>query len=135
MEHLKGSKARTIVVGGLALIATAFIGAPEAAARPRDHAPAWGYRYNRADFDGDGIPNHRDRDDDNDGICDSRDSNDRSYRRYRTNRYGSVPTGYRYYGTRRDRDGDGIRNRNDRDIDGDGIRNGRDRSPYNANRS
>lgn len=33
-----------------------------------------------------------------------------------------------------DRDGDGIRNRNDRDRDGDGVRNRNDRRPNNPNR-
>ena len=36
---------------------------------------------------------------------------------------------------RNDRDGDGIRNKNDRDRDGDGVRNRNDRAPNNPNRS
>lgn len=35
----------------------------------------------------------------------------------------------------RDRDGDGVRNRNDRDRDGDGVRNRNDRQPNNPNRN
>jgi hypothetical protein len=37
--------------------------------------------------------------------------------------------------TRGDRDGDGIRNRNDRDRDGDGVRNRNDAAPNNPNRN
>ena len=57
---------------------------------------------------------------DNDGIRDSRDPNDRS--RYRSSR------------SRNDLDRDGIRNSRDRDIDGDGVRNSRDRNDYNRRR-
>lgn len=35
--------------------------------------------------------------------------------------------------SRNDRDGDGVRNRNDRDRDGDGVRNRNDRRPNNPN--
>jgi hypothetical protein len=38
-------------------------------------------------------------------------------------------------GRNRDRDGDGIRNRNDRDRDGDGVRNRNDAAPNNPNRN
>ena len=41
--------------------------------------------------------------------------------------------GHRPYG-QRDRDRDGVPNRNDRDRDGDGVPNRRDREPNNPNR-
>ncbi len=41
--------------------------------------------------------------------------------------------GQHYY-QRRDRDGDGVPNRQDRDRDGDGVRNSQDRAPDNPRR-
>jgi len=127
-----------LFVGGTLLASMAFATPAQAQIfGDRYRSGSW---YTRGDFDRDGIPNHRDRDDDNDGIRDSRDPNDRSTRGRGYYRNGRFYSSGRYYnsvprrGAYGDRDRDGIRNRWDRDRDGDGRRNRNDDHPRNPRR-
>jgi hypothetical protein len=73
------------------------------------------YRRDRyRDEDRDGIPDSRDKDRDGDGI---------------RNKYDSRPDDARHTRADRDRDHDGMPDRYDKDVDGDGIRNKRDARP------
>ncbi len=164
MFTLDKTARKRIATGVAAVLGTALMAfeAMPAQAAPPKHAPAWGYRrkqqqntnhrrITRADIDGDGIPNGRDRDMDGDGIPNTRDRDrdgdgipntrdrDDSGRWARDSRgnwflrnvgktrvgYGSVPTGYY-----RDRNGKLVKRAGTHrvgDKDGDGVRNSRDR--------
>ena len=107
------SATRSILLGGAVLAGSSFLGAPAAqAATVRTVSCAPTVSYHASDYDRDDyrVYGHNSR-----------------YDRY--SRYGQF--GRFRFGTRRDVDGDGIRNRFDRDIDGDGIRNSRDHHPRN----
>jgi hypothetical protein len=91
---------------GSTLLSTVLAARPAEAQRYRIGSRArWG------DFDGDRIPNYRDRDIDNDGIRNSRDRNDYTRRRFRVRGWRNT---YRAW-----------------DWDRDGIPNSRDRHPRN----
>jgi hypothetical protein len=146
MNHMTKT-AKTVLLGAALLAAPAMFGAQQAEARHKKKvvyvAPSSyrsgstynrynngrGYAYghnNRYDFDRDGVPNYRDRDDDNDGVRDSRDrrlGRGTSWGRHRS----TIVEGRERWA---DRDRDGIPNYRDRDLDGDGRRNGSDDHPF-----
>src|SRR5687768_9983900 len=135
MRNTISKLARTLILGTLLLIVTAFAGATQAEAKPdraakferkherwharhdngrRDNGRRVRARVGRSDFDRDGIPNRRDPDDDGDGVWDWRDRNDFNARVGRRGTFRSR------YSTRQDFDQDGLPNWRDTDDDNDG---------------
>jgi len=128
MKTITSRMARVLALSGALATTAGIAGISRAAADPPSHAPAWGWqqvqhRHDRGDYDRDGIPNWRDRDDDNDRRPDWLDPNDRSRIDWRHSggRWGDL-------------DRDGIRNDRDWDIDGDHVSNRRDRFPFDRRR-
>ena len=143
MKYLSRKPLSAIALGAIVLpiIGISLGATTDAQARPKDGAPAHGYRnkgnknkdknwkHGDRDYDNDGVRNRRDRDDDNDGVRDRRDRDDDNDGRW----------------DRRDRDddNDGVsdrrererreRDRRNRDRDNDGIPDYRDNNYNNGN--